>query len=300
MKPWLLLLAGCSSGCSLFPADEPDVAGTLTIRVATLHLDQRADWSRRRPLLEAGLAAISADVVAFQDVLSFPDATDQVDWIHRRLGFQVRFQETGVPFGSARTGLAVASRYPILETATLAVDHGGRRLTLVQTVLVETPLGSLGIHNARLPESLDEIDRLHAIRSILAHMSGMHSDLAPILLGSFGLVPEAPALAVLTAATDGTAPCFDVWRATRGYEPGPTVDLFEPSSHDSRRRARRVDYIFLAREAGLRPGLPVSADRFCDTPDPFGTWPGSHSGLTATLKYRRRAKSADPAGTPPP
>jgi endonuclease/exonuclease/phosphatase family metal-dependent hydrolase len=297
MKRWLLLLAGCSSGCSLFPADEPDVAGTLTIRVATLHLDQRADWSRRRPLLEAGLAAISADVVAFQDVLSFPDATDQVDWIHRRLGFQVRFQETGVPFGSARTGLAVASRYPILETSTLAVDQGGRRRTLVQTVLVETPLGSLGIHNVQLPESLDEIDRLHAIRSILAHMSGMQSDLAPILLGSFGLVPEAPALGALTVGP--AAPCFDVWRATHGYLPGPTVDLLEPSSHDSRRRARRVDYIFLAREAGLRPGLPVSTERFCDTPDPFGTWPGSHCGLTATLKYRWRGGPPIRSDLPP-
>ena len=274
-------------GCSLFETEEPAPAAPLTIRVATMHLDQRTDWNQRRPLLEAGLVDLDADVVAFQDVLSFPDATDQVDWIHRRLGFQVRFQATGIPVGSARTGLVLASRYPILETSALTLDDGRRIRTIVQSALVETPLGSLAIHHIALAggQSGPEL-QVRQIEAILAHVAARHSELAPILLGDFGLPPDALALQPLTAGADGAAPFFDTWRATHGYEAGPTVGLSEPSSYDSQRRALRVDYIFLARDWGTRSGLPVSAARFCHEPDLFGGWASTHCGLSATVKYR--------------
>ncbi|MFH0944517.1 MAG: endonuclease/exonuclease/phosphatase family protein [Planctomycetota bacterium] len=276
------------SACSFFEGDAPPEPADMEIRVATLRVRQRsADRAGRLARLVSGLRAIDADIVALQDVLSFPDFTDELDWLQRQLHFQTRFEPSGHSFGAARLGFAVASRFPILDSSALTVGDLGHPLTIAQRVRLDTPLGPLDLINVRLLEPScgagswsDQVDQL------LRFAEEGVTHLTPILMGHFGQPPDSPSIARLTGALGGPAPMLDVWRAARGYEAGPTQGLNLPRDFSSQERAERVDYIFLDRESASSDCLPASVDRFCLDELAPPRERGSHCGVSARLLFR--------------
>lgn len=273
--------------CSLFEDEAPPQPTGLEIRVATLRVRQQSvDREDRLARLDASLRAVDADIIALQDVLSFPDFTDEVDWLQHRLRFQLRFEPSGLSFGAARLGFVVASRFPILDSSVLTVGDLGHPLTIAQKVRLDTPLGPLDLINVCLQEPAsgagswsEQVDQL------LIFAAQGDALLTPILLGHFGQPPDSPSVARLNGARGGPAPMLDVWRATRGYEAGPTRGLDLSREYNSLERAERVDYIFLARDPAFSGCLPVSAERFHLDQVPPGH-PASHAGITARLLYR--------------
>lgn len=123
-----------------------------TVKAVTLNLwGEQPPLERRMQLVVEGLRALAPDVIALQEVREVPGALpNQAKTIADALGMVLHFA-AATPWGGGDEGLAILSRFPIVERFARELPHAvatERRIAL--GAVVETPRGRLAAFTTHL------------------------------------------------------------------------------------------------------------------------------------------------------
>jgi endonuclease/exonuclease/phosphatase family metal-dependent hydrolase len=135
-------------------------------------------------------------------------------------------------------GNAILSRYPIRESKNTRykVSLQGEQRGLLQAI-IEIEGRQLLVLNTHLDYHRDDTERLANITE-LHEIATTYGRLATILLGDFNATPNSPTYNALAQKF------IDAWPLLHDT-PGPTSPASNPRN--------RIDYIFLSRDAPLKP-----------------------------------------------
>ena len=166
------------------------------LRVATLNLWNRHEpWDARLRAIREGLRALAPDVCGLQEVLH-PCVEglgpDQATQVAEGLGYHVAFGPAW-ELGGVEFGNAVLSRWPIVETRTLALPDGGTdESRCLVFASIDAPFGRLPFFVTHLNWKLDEGHvRERQVRAVAEHVASLAptSGFPPVLVGDFNAEP---------------------------------------------------------------------------------------------------------------
>lgn len=260
-----------------------------TLRVMTMNIYAcHGRWDARRPVLAAGLAAASPDVVTLQETV----VTDTYDQVTDVLGeaYDVHHQPGRSDDG---VGASIASRWPldVVHHATLPgagpADWIGS-VTVVR-IAVPDPIGPVLIahHKPTWQSGMEHVREQQAVASARAidHVCDGHTHL--VLTGDFDATPDSASVRFWTGRQSlaQTSVCYqDAWDAIHPDEPGHTFTPRNPLVAEAwrPRRGRRIDYV-MVRCGDKGATLDITAcDLVLDAPTD-GAWASDHHGVAADL-----------------
>jgi endonuclease/exonuclease/phosphatase family metal-dependent hydrolase len=279
--------------------------GTI-LRVATVKiLNDLSRWGERRPLLVAGLDALSPDLVALQEVTD-PLGTSTAHRLAGDLGGYSVHVCPQAGRGRVREGIAVLSR--LLVEGHEILDLGSQRRT-AQILQVKAGGRSVVLANGHyywLPGA--HAARVHQVRRVLDRVRAFDTATAVVACGDFNGTPGSPAITLMRRAfasaheaRHGTEPDFTCPTplTSRNRLRGPVtrglLRLFTNRPGGSWRGT--LDYIFVS------PGVRVvECEVFLDRPSPDDPtlYASDHLGLAATLEIPSLAGSGPQDEVAPP
>lgn len=177
------------------------------LRVVTLNLwGNEPPLDRRLDLATRQLAELDVDVVGIQEVRPLDGRAGRTtaDVLGERLGMQVvhsvslRWDDdqlrAGMPGG--QEGLAILSRYPVLDTRTLALPEARpTEARILLSAQLDTPAGPIWCHVTHLHYRLDDgVAREQQVVAIddAIRQLGRHADSPPqILMGDFNATADS-------------------------------------------------------------------------------------------------------------
>lgn len=243
-------------------------------RVVTLNLEQdHKRWTERLPLINAELAALEPDLVAFNEVsLPLQTARTLRDALAAATGTSYALVQQTKTNGHAEIeGEALLSRHPVIETGNL--DYQTRNMVaLVARVLIDgTPVDVYVTHlfMSRGDDSL----RLFQVQRLLAWIDSRSGAAGSIVCGDFNAALDKPSAALMASRfrPSQTAPTAFTPLADAG---GAVSHPYWP------RMDRCIDYVWVS------DTLKVIESRVCfDRPSPRdpSLWPSDHAGVWADL-----------------
>jgi endonuclease/exonuclease/phosphatase family metal-dependent hydrolase len=259
------------------------------IRVMTWNLWWRfgPHWRDRQPGTRATLEQIRPDVVALQEVWA-ADGTTQADELADALGLHAVFASPSYPRspdGAVALGIAVLSRWPIVDHEALALPARHRDWDPVALCArLDHPAGPLPIVATCLEHCVAYTDDRIAQGAFVADLATDPRFDGPcpvLLMGDLNAAVESP---VLRAVRDVLT---DAWSAGQGAADAVTL----PSTHPSAALEagpelidKRIDHIF------FRPGredqrIQVEAVRLAGEPV-GGVFPSDHRAVVADLRWQ--------------
>lgn len=238
-----------------------DGATAEALTIVSLNLRGIHDsWWKREPLVVAGLAELSPDIVCLQEAATWCLQARWLAWrLSRRTGrcyYVAQSRKRG--YRGIFEGLAVISAHPLESKRRLSLGEQGR---IAQRVSASFEDGSLVVANAHLDHrGTGSVNRVAQAKRIARWLDGASPT---VLCGDLNDRPESPALEVLTAD-------FRSAHVEHGFEIKGTAPAWESG--------RVIDYILVSRGVGV-----VDAGTCLDRPV-NGTWPSDHVGLWAKLR----------------
>lgn len=146
-------------------------AAKCTISALSLNLHGTRDGHAILTALRDAGGFERADVMLFQEVVRpRQGGGGAVDDVARVLGMQIAFARGFVLRSGEEEGLAVLSRYPIVQSRVIVLQHNDllwksrRRVALAVTV--ETPAGQLRVYNLHLDTRVNLRARLEQLRPV--------------------------------------------------------------------------------------------------------------------------------------
>ncbi len=262
------------------------------LRVATLNLWNRHEpWDARLRAIREGLRALAPDVCGLQEVLHPCVAglgADQATQVAEGLGYHVAFGPAW-ELGGVEFGNAVLSRWPIVETRTLALPDGGTdESRCLVFASIDAPFGRLPFFVTHLNWKLDEGHvRERQVRAVAEHVASLAptSGFPPVLVGDFNAEPGSDEVRFLRGLCSLGGPSVyfaDAFELAGGDGPGATFARSNPFAAKLREPDRRIDYVFVRGPDAAGRGLPIEARRCFDSPLD-GVYPSDHYGVVATL-----------------
>lgn len=238
---------------------------------------------RRLELASRQLQKIAPDVVGMQEVRPMAggrggrttaDELADALGMHRVYEVAVSWDEGGGGHrGAGEEGLAILSRYPILEHRALRLpDARPREARILLSARVDHPAAPLWCHTTHLHYRLDDgVARERQVVAIDEAVRGTDDGGVQLLCGDFNAAPEHDEIRFLrglTTLAHRRTHYQDAWLRCRPGEPGLTW-----SAENEQTRAlrsldidRRIDYVFVTtrRKDGrgtLREARVVLTDR---------------------------------------
>lgn len=250
------------------------------IRVMTLNLaGMEKQWfDGRAERLCAGLQPLAPDVLCMQEVgiRGGPDFHHQTTFIGEWLGLPISvFTPYGNPeelISNEQGGLALLTRWPLLSVEERRLPPGryppDNRVAMLVTL--DHPDGPLHIVNTHLSWRPDEKDvRLSQLVSILdrAQDEGwLHRNERFVLLGDLNGPEEEPVVELLSRHL------MDAYRTKHPQEKGYTWESTNPYSGGYPSPPRRLDYIFVDRQAEVTSsGRALHTERWVAS-DHYAVW----------------------------
>jgi endonuclease/exonuclease/phosphatase family metal-dependent hydrolase len=260
------------------------------VRVATVNiLNDLSRWSERRPLLARGLAGLSLDLIALQEV-SEPLGAGTAHWLARELGGLEVFVCPKAGWGRKREGIAVLSRLPVERHKVLDLRSQQRTAQLVEVRAGEHPVvlvnGHLfwppGVHGARVRQ----------VERLLSWIEAKAPGVPVIACGDFNATPGSRAIALMSRtfvsaheAVHGAEPKYTCptplvcGGRVRGPVTRGLLRLFSNAPGEPWRGT--LDYIFVSPTVRVLE-CGVILDR--PSPDDPTLYASDHFGLAATLE----------------
>jgi endonuclease/exonuclease/phosphatase family metal-dependent hydrolase len=263
------------------------------LRCLTLNLwGAEGPLEARMALVEAGLHAMSPDLVALQEVCERPDLPNQAATLAERFGLHHVFAPT-IAFRGGQEGLAFLSKAPITACESLELPHAvtdERRILL--SARLQLPGRDLWVHNThlnyRLAHGRQREDQVRAIHQVVSSRNPSEPQL---MLGDFNARPESDEMRWLTGLTtlDGQRVLYqDAWARLHPSDPGWT--WARANSYTSRlaflQPDRRLDYIFVTPERRDGRGRVLDCRLVFDQPGAGGVWASDHFGLYAEVQIQ--------------
>jgi endonuclease/exonuclease/phosphatase family metal-dependent hydrolase len=262
-----------------------------TLRAVTLNLwGEQPPLARRMELAVEQLRALRPDVLALQEVRAIPGTLDnQADTLGAALGMHVHFAPA-TPWGGGIEGLAMLSRFPIVERYHRELPHAivtERRVAV--GVTVETPSGPFSAFtthlNYRLADGAKREEQVFAVEELAAEVA---SELPKIILGDFNATPESDEIRYLRGlhSIRGKRVYWqDAYARSHPREDGFTWALRNPYTERLHflDRDRRLDYIFVSPVRRDRRGTVEDCRIVLDQPAAEGAYPSDHFALLADI-----------------
>jgi endonuclease/exonuclease/phosphatase family metal-dependent hydrolase len=259
------------------------------VRVATVNiLNDLSRWHERRSLLAEGLAALSLDLIALQEVTD-PLGAGTAHWLAGALGDYEVFICPKSGWGRKWEGIAVLSRLPVSRHEILSLRSQQRTSQLVEVQVGGCPLVFVnghfywppGVHGARVRQ----------IRKLLAWVAAVAPGMPVVVCGDFNATPGSRAIVLMketfTSAHEAVHGCEPRYTCptplvcggrVRGPFTRTLLRLF--SNTPGEPWCDTLDYIFVS------PGIEVlGCDLILDHPSPHDPtlYASDHFGLAATL-----------------
>ncbi len=262
------------------------------MRVLTLNVWARSGPYRiREPLIRAGVALLSPDVIALQEVDSGPGEGNQAEQLFGPLGYHVAYERREGEY-VADPGIAVATRLPITDRRLIELPHGGAALAVRLSVGAESFWFCCAVPMGGWPHQEDQReDEVVTLDEALAELAD-GDQLPPVLAGDFDATPEAASIRFLTGMQSlhgRSTVWYDAWALAGDGSPGATwtsdnvyVAPFAAAVFAQPVHRRRIDYIFVGSPFRWRPRVAI---RSCDvvlTGGPQAA-PSDHYGVLADL-----------------
>jgi endonuclease/exonuclease/phosphatase family metal-dependent hydrolase len=260
-----------------------------SFRAATLNIWQKfGPWEERMPRLCKALTHDPPDVIGLQEVRCEP-GFDQLAIVGNALGYHAVYGAT-FDDGHGRTGNGILSRYPVLDSETIALPEGRQHeWRCLVYALLDTPFGRLPFFTTHLNWRLDDGgSRRLQVQAIAEAVRVRSSEehFPALLVGDFNAEPDSDEMRYLRGLTsiDNTYVYYaDAW-VFAGQGPGVTYSKHNPFGEHHREAERRIDYVFVrAPEQGR--GEPV-ATRLAYHEPVDGMYPTDHFGVVATIRAR--------------
>ncbi|WUV84537.1 endonuclease/exonuclease/phosphatase family protein [Streptomyces sp. NBC_01476] len=268
-------------------------------------------WEERREAILRTLEAERPGILGLQEVWGSAEHSGRDEnmarWLAERLGMhwawsrspvQARWHKRNGGDTSVDVGVAVLSRYPLLETAERrlpAADFPDDGKTVLHAS-VELPGGVLPFFTTHLNSGLDESAvRCAQVREIAAFMAERaRGPYPPVLTGDFNAEPDSDEMRLLCGTR--TAPAargmvlLDAWRFADPGLPQGTWDLAHDQAVTFGRGPSCVDFILAGPPQAGGRGRIRTARRAGDVPV-AGVQPSDHAAVIAEL-----ALAEGPAG----
>ena len=263
------------------------------LRVLTLNLWARnGPYDRRAALLRDQVRQLAPDLIALQEVASGPAGSNQAEQLFGAHGYRVLYEPREGEF-VGDPGLAVLSRYPVLDHTLINLPHGGPCLA----ARVEAPSGPwwfcstmpMGCWPHQEVQREDEVVALDRAIADLAE----GDELPPIVAGDFDAAPDAASIRFLTGkqSLQGRSTSWtDAWTAAGNDSAGstwstanPYVSPFAASVLAEVAHSRRLSYVLVGSPFRWRPRVLVRACSVVLT-EPRDAPPSDHYGVLADLE----------------
>jgi len=263
------------------------------VKIATINILFELDhWEQRKQLLVEGLAAEQPDIIALQEV-KLPE--DTATWLATELEMPFVYLVPFQPFQISKRkrityAIALLSRHPFLQQATLDLQSQGRFAQYVQIAPQGQPLVVCNGHYYWYPGSHPERDK--QMRLLIDWLGEMPIEMPIVAVGDFNGTPDTPAIALLREKFTSA------YAAHHGQEPDytcptPLVNLYPWKSLRHLWRnlifnrtltpwRGTLDYIF------LNQNLSVQDCRLIlNQPSPSNPYlyPSDHFGMVADVQF---------------
>jgi endonuclease/exonuclease/phosphatase family metal-dependent hydrolase len=203
-----------------------------------------------------------------------------------------------------RSGISVASRWPVLEHREIDLMTEGRPVyefrwaALLATIDAPEPFGRAVVVN-HFPEAAAdrEVDRERQAVMVARAVEELVGDDDPLVVlgGDLDAEPDAASLRFLTGkqSLDGWSVCYrDAWQVTHPGQPGWTLDPANGIVRDTMPGwpYRRIDHLLVrCGSTGMPPVDVVGCERV-GVEAVGGVWASDHAGLVTDLApYRERS-----------
>ncbi|MEU5974410.1 endonuclease/exonuclease/phosphatase family protein [Streptomyces sp. NPDC047315] len=254
---------------------------------------------RRREALARVLEETRPDVVGLQEVWFDETGDGLANRLAERLGMHVTVEPYRRPERWHRragdeaygVGLAVLSRWPVLEREVLALPAGdgqddGR---IVLHALLDAPTGALPFFTTHLNsaphESAVRCEQVTALASFVASRARGHA-FPPVLTGDYNALPDADEMRLLggyrTAPAVGRQVLLDAWEHAEPGAPAATWDAANPYVARTFPLSSRVDYVHVGLTGPGGLGRVHAVRRAGDRPVD-DVWPSDHAAVVADL-----------------
>jgi endonuclease/exonuclease/phosphatase family metal-dependent hydrolase len=261
----------------------------LRLKIVTINiLTDLSRWKQRRSLLLEGLAALSPDLIALQEV-QLPQ--NPARWLAEQLGYPHFMLSPKLGYSASREALAIISRIPFEENNFL--DLGGQD-RIAQRVGLNFGSSTIYIANSHLYwQPGESAARLRQVERLLNWLHGLPGNPPSIVCGDFNGTPETQAIQRMRqeflsafATIHGTEPDYTCptplprspWSVTRTFL---GFFLFLRPRYINLNWRGTLDYIF------VDPRLQVTQCQVVlDKPSPENPriYPSDHFGLYAEIE----------------
>jgi endonuclease/exonuclease/phosphatase family metal-dependent hydrolase len=271
------------------------------IRILTLNIwQEQGEHQRRLELLGRCLKALAPDVICLQEVRDAPGRVpNQAATLARGLGepWQHTY-ERGETWGGGEEGLAILSRFPIVERDFRPLPRGDRDCRRICLgARLQTPEGMDWFFTTHLAFRLDDgLTRERQVVAVDSFVKEHHQQgaAASVLTGDFNSCPDSDELRFLRGLTtlEGRRTYYqDAFALCNPTSPGHTwcrenpytlqLDWLEPD--------RRLDYIFVTPMSRKGAGRIHGARIVCTEPANDGLRCSDHYGVLAEVSLGDRA-----------
>jgi endonuclease/exonuclease/phosphatase family metal-dependent hydrolase len=274
----------------------------MPLSILTLNLwNDSGPWPERKARVREWIDQLDPDLIGFQEALRTP-RRDQVAELlgdrgyHRAYAPATRYWREGSGFSPGDFGNAIASRYPILESETVALpDSGDGELRCALSATLDSPLGPLSLTcthlNWKFRHGAVRERQVQAVAD-LALRRRPRGGFPPLLVGDFNAEPDSAEVRFLCGlqSLGGRSVAFlDAWR-TVGAGSGLTWSNRNPYARAALEPDRRIDYVFTGFPQRNGVGQLLDCRVVCND-EKDGVWPSDHFGVYAELR-------SEPLGPP--
>lgn len=262
----------------------------MDVRILTLNLQSLANgwFEARAAAVNAALRRLKPDILCLQEVTVCHQGTGLYDQARAvadacGLGF-VAFDTYGPPDdirAEQQQGLAIAARWPFRRVSDRRLpsaphDRPDGRVAMLCQVM--HPEGDIDVVTTHLAWRSDE-DVTHLMQADLLldvfHRQGFgRGGHRGVLAGDLNATEDEPVIRRLGASL------LDAYRAMHPESPGHTWLKSCPYTVGWSMPSRRLDYVFVPKDARIR-----QAEVVMDGPEAGGVWPSDHAAVLVDLTW---------------
>jgi endonuclease/exonuclease/phosphatase family metal-dependent hydrolase len=266
------------------------------LRVVTLNLWGLTEpLARRMEIVRHGLAVLSPDVLALQEVCAVPGAVEnQAGVLAEALGMALVYAPA-TALASGEEGLAILSRLPVLDTRHVELPFAAtdeRRIAIGAALAV--PGGEVHAFVTHLSYRLRDGVKREAQAAAVDRFAGemvveRGVPRVGVLMGDFNATPEHDEIRFLRGlhTIEGTRGQWqDAWAVAHPGEPGFTWARRNPGTERLAwlGRDRRLDYVFVSPLGRDGRGEVIDCRITLDRPSDDGLFGSDHFAVVADLR----------------